>query len=282
MESISQERSLIVDSWQIFARITITTNDLDPMYSVIRSIHDQEWDPQWKGRFLLYFLCFYHAGDAAACADKCMDKPDQYYWEYMVSAAVDPATKRAAERRHFRGAAAVRALAKLQSYQMSPEELIFSFWGSTYSKLYQRMTTEFAGTQMGPYFIWKIYDIQTVCLERPITLSLDEAMKYMPEEPRRAAKYFFPDMEFRDVLKMMNQFVERLPHPVRNGYCGLAEVETILCMMKGFFQTRVHTIGDDIDDKFHQMEGHTDLQILLPPRVKQGVFIPGHWVHTYG
>ena len=267
----------IVKTWEEFSEITIRTNDLDPMYEVIAGMHQTD---EWMGRFLMYFLCFYHAGDAATCADATDDKT---FWEYMVTAAMDPKVKRAAERRHFRGSNALRALATLQGHFMAPYELIHSFWGPTYSELNKVMTNRFQNTQMGPYFIWKIYDIQNVCLNRHITLSMDEAMKFMPAEPRKAAETFFPKQSFRETLQMIVQHIRKLPHPVLKGYgCGLAEAETILCMMKGYFQSKAHVIGDDIDDKFYQLMGHPQLQILLPPRINKNAFARGEFDYGKG
>lgn len=267
----------IVDSWQEFAEITIKTNDLDPMYSVIHGLN-QIKDRDWMGRFIMYFLLFYDAGGAAKVAD---DTTDQMFWTTVEAKAAFSGTKRGTERRHFRGENARKAIEKLSNRPINqPWSVLMHMYNGTlfegytdrmipersprtYTQLYSHMTSAYAGTQFGPYFIWKLYDIFNVCLGMPITLSEAEAAKYMPDEPRKAAEYFFGS--FNNGLNIVTTYIEQFDHPVREGKCGLAEAETILCMMKGFFKTKTHTIGDDILEKYTQLAGHPELQALLPP-----------------
>jgi hypothetical protein len=213
------------------------------------------------------FLLYYDAGQAADIAENVPDR----FWDYLIQGELGETfqkLKRGTERRHFRGAASLNALRKLKSFGMEPWELLHLMYplqitrDPTYSELYKRMTTDFAGTQFGPYFIWKLYDIFNVCLGMPITLSFDEALKYMPDEPRKAAEYFFGS--FHDGLTKVDLNIGQYDHPVRGGKCGLAEAETILCMMKGYFKTKTHSIGDDIFEKYEQLKRYPELQALLP------------------
>lgn len=252
-----------VTTWQRFAEITIKTNDLDPMYSVIKGLNETR-SRDWMGRFIIYFLCFYDAGGAAVAAEEWTDN----YWEKLKAAGQDSTVKRGTERRHFRGKNALNACVNLEIKNKTPWQVLVDLYGETVSPTYtefsQRITRLYAGCQLGPYFIWKLYDIFNVCLGWPITMNDAEAQKYMPDEPRKAAATFFSDVDFSTALSFVTSYISQFDHPVRSGRCGLAEAETILCMMKGFFQTKSHTIGDDIDDKYTQLSGHPELTKLLP------------------
>lgn len=245
------------------------------MYEVIHKL-DATHSRDWMGRFVMYFLLFYDAGGAYRIAE---ENPKDY-WEEVKRLAMIKETKRGTERRHFRGKNALSAIVNLQNRKNNnPWEILKNmYYGGiytsemppkappTYTEFYHRMSTEFAGTQFGPYFIWKLYDIFNVALGMPIYLSRHEALMYMPEEPRKAAQYFFHS--FEEGLDAVFAYIRYIPHPVKPHInCGYAEAETVLCMMKGAFQTRTHEIGDDIDEKWEQLRDYPELQRLLPPAV---------------
>lgn len=272
----------LITTWQRFAEVTIKTNDLDPMYEVIYQLNKTK-SRKWMGVFIMTFLLYYDAGQAAKMADEYVSKGNVWpYFAWLQELAADPRLpkmKRGTERRHFRGGNERKALEKLASFGMEPWELLVDMYDPdlhypTYTMFYQRMTTKFAGTQFGPYFIWKLYDIFNVCLGMPISLSMEEAVCYMPDEPRKAAEYFFPT--FESGLSAVDEYIEQFDHPVVPGRkCGLAEAETVLCMMKGFFKTKKHVIGDDIMDKYLQLAEYPDLQKLLPQGVISAVYERG-------
>jgi len=39
-----------------------------------------------------------------------------------------------------------------------------------------------------------------------------------------------------------------------------------LCMLKGYFITKTHTIGDDIESKYAQLKNKPEYHQYLPPR----------------
>lgn len=267
----------LITTWQRFAEVTIKTNDLDPMYSVIYGLNRSK-SRKWMGVFIMTFLLYYDAGQAAEWADRSDGSKD--YWDALIATASSTPKWmfRGTERRHMRGENERKALEKLASFGVEPWELLMQMYGGdlelhhfppvTYTWLYKNMTTRFSGTQFGPYFVWKLYDIFNVCLGMPISLSFAEALKYMPDEPKKAATHFFPEYSFESALLAVDTEIRKYDHPVVPGRkCGLAEAETILCMMKGFFKTKTHEIGDDIYDKFKQLTGYPELTALLPPRV---------------
>lgn len=274
----------LITTWQRFAEVTIKTNDLDPMYEVIYKLNKVK-SRKWMGVFIMTFLLYYDAGQAAKMADEYVSKGNVWpYFAWLKELAADPRLpkmKRGTERRHFRGENERKALEKLASFKLEPWELLMYMYPlperlghPTYSALYQRMSTKFAGAQFGPYFIWKLYDIFNVCLDMPISLSFEEAVKYMPDEPRKAAEHFFN--HFPEGLDEVWLEVAQYDHPVvPERKCGLAEAETVLCMMKGFFKTKKHVIGDDIMDKYLQLAEYPDLQKLLPQGVISAVYERG-------
>ena len=262
-----------VTTWQRFAEVTIKTNDLDPMYEVIYKLNKTK-SRKWMGVFLMTFLLYYDAGQAIRWADH-HEGLNGKYWEALLELNREFPTvmKRGTERRHMRGENERKALEKLASFGLEPWELLMKMDPSpplvklSYTDLYNHMTTVFAGTQFGPYFIWKLYDIFNVCLDMPISMDAHEALKYMPGEPLKVLDYFCEKWNLTRHAAL-GQFwleVRNYDHPVLPGRkCSYAETETILCMIKGFFLTKTHVIGDDIQEKFEQLTAYPDIQKLLP------------------
>jgi hypothetical protein len=269
-----------IKNWQRFSQVLIETNELDPTYSVIVALNKTK-SRRWMGHFLMTFLLYYDMGQAIRVADNFeadVDRPWSYWGWLQFMAANEPQfMRRGAARRHMRGENERKALYNLASFGLEPWELVVDMYPRlggfpSYTELYQNMTGRFFGTQFGPYFIWKLYDIFNICLDMPISLNLVEALKYMPDEPRKNAMAFFPNLSFRQVLLVMTAEVAKLPHPVREGYCGYAEVETILCALKGYFGTKSHWVGEDIASRWNELKDYPEVQKLLPPLLARGVF----------
>lgn len=254
----------LVTDWRRFTELTIKTNDLDPMYPVFRGL-SKDRNPRWMSRFIMYFLMFYDAGGAYEAAEA------RDFWAHVKK--VFPTAKRGTERRHFRGVNGLRAIAKME--HTDPQEILQEWYDSEYRYMEGNIREGWAGCQMGPYFIWKLFDIFNM-IGLPVSLSRAEALKFMPEEPRKAAEMFFPGLSFPDALEKVATQVRMFEHPTIPGrVCDYAEAETILCMMKGFFGTKVHRIGDDIMDKWKQTAGYPELQKHLPPCVDLNLYQAG-------
>ena len=89
----------------------------------------------------------------------------------------------------------------------------------------------------------------------------------MPDEPRKCAKAIWPHLSIEQSLIKVRGMMRGLEAPGAPGKeCGYAEAETVLCMIKGFFLTKTHTIGDDVDEKHAQLKDHPYLLDLLPPK----------------
>jgi hypothetical protein len=247
--------SIIVSDWKIFARETIRINDLDPTYSMLVKARDLYGD-EWAARFCLHMLMFYHVGEASFAAQ--LDGRE--FWEYVEDSY--PTCKRGTERRHFRGEAGRASIASLKSkFLTTPGNALRAFHRPTYPEFHRAVQN--GATGFGDYFIWKWADYLHCVFEQPIDLS--EAYKYMPSEPAKCAKAFWPELTLKQSLDRVVDEIKQYSDPFTNSRpCGVSEAETILCMMKGFFITKSHRLGDDLLDKHKALVG-TTLGELLPP-----------------
>lgn len=249
----------IIDNWRDFAYVTVKTNDLDPMYEVLVKARAVKGD-EWVKRYCMNMLLFYHAGQAYQAAE------EKWTWSYLQYDFHN--LLRGTERRYYRGKQGTNALERLVGLGLSPEAAFDAMWAPTYTGLIKLFSSgKFAGCGFGEYFVWKVLDLQTRVFDREISLSLDEAGRYLPNEPKKCAETIWPDKRFTETLSMVVDFISPLELPFgRGGQCGLQEAETILCMLKGAFLTRKHKVGDDIEDKRVALAG-TPLVDFLPPRV---------------
>lgn len=246
-----------INSWQRFAHVTVESNDLDPMYQMMRGMRSVKGD-DWTARYCMHFLMFYHAGEAVRAAE------EQWTWgqyEYEFDSL-----KRGTERRHFRGAQGRNALKRLQEASRSPQEAFAYMVAPNYTALRALFSRgRFAGCCFGDYFAWKVLDLQTRVFDGRISLSVEEACQYLPSEPIQAAAGLFPQDTLMDALIRVKAEIQNHPLPFGGpGYCDLQEAETILCMAKGAFMTGSHQIGDDIEDKKLAMADYPEFVRLLP------------------
>jgi hypothetical protein len=247
----------VVNSWQKFAQITVETNDLDPMYQMMRGARGLYGD-EWVMRYCMHMLMFYHAGEAVQAAE------EEWTWgryEYEFDNL-----KRGTERRHFRGVQGRTALARLREAAESPMLAFLTMWAPCYTQLRALFSRgHFTGCGFGDYFAWKVLDLQTRVFDRQVTLTVEEAAQHLPTEPREAAAALFPSLSLQEALIMVRDEITNLPLPFGGpGFCDLQEAETVLCMIKGAFLTRTHQIGDDIEDKKVALQEHPELSRLLP------------------
>jgi Alpha-glutamyl/putrescinyl thymine pyrophosphorylase clade 2 len=257
-----------IRTWQKFAEVTIETNDLDPMYQMLRGARKLKGDA-WVRRFCMHFLMFYHAGESAKAANEGWGW-DRYRHEFDH-------LQRGTERRHFRAAQGFNALKMLIGASETPSEAFQGMVAGTYSQLARLFSSgRFQRCGFGPYFTWKVLDLQTRVFDYPIDISIAEAMKGLPSEPVIAAERLWPNRPVIESLAAVTQHIQHTVLPFGGmGNCGLQEAETILCMLKGAFITRVHQIGDDIDDKYSALTGYPELQALLPARVPPNQYFLG-------
>lgn len=232
-----------------FARDLVLTGELDPMYDMMYRINPHEK----KMRFVTHFFLFYDAGEAALC----MNDP-RPFWSYVMAGY--STFKRGTERRHFRGDNGLKAISILSLYNDLDE-----MWDSMYgSNLYTIAQKAQPGTQIGPYFQWKMMDIYDRVFDDRVFLSLDEAVKYLPDEPRKCAKAIWPDMSLRWVLQEVASWIDDIPAPgPHNRNCGYSEAETILCAINGF-RKGSYKFGQDLERRHRELAPFPELRRLLP------------------
>lgn len=249
-----------IETWYDFARVTVQTKDLDPTYDFLWNAR-QEMGDNWADRFALHMLMFYDLGGAVAAAQQTNE---HNFWEYVLDNYT--AFPRGTERRHSRGTLGLGYVTEL-SKRGSPTKLLGKMTGEYYTYLVKTVERDFKGCGFGPYFIWKVLDYQERCLGRAIYLTLDECLKYMPAEPRKCAATLWPHTSLRVVVDGVRKAIYNLPAPGSpDRLCSYQEVETVLCMLKGYFITKTHTIGDDIDEKHEQLRKWPEFLKFLPPK----------------
>ena len=245
--------------WKEFATITISTNDLDPTYQMLYHART-EYGDDWVARFCLHMLMFYHIGEAADAAFIEGDK----FWEHVQDNY--ETCKRGTERRHFRGEAGRRSISSLiQASGNAPQGLLARFHSPLYPTLYRNISSALEG--FGAYFIWKWADYLDSVFLMPI--DYNGALPYMPDQPIKCAKKLWPNQSVEATLSMVVDYISQMDAPPSHTRkCDIPEAETILCMLKGYFITHSHKIGDDIDDK-HKALGDDpyNLARFLPPRI---------------
>jgi Alpha-glutamyl/putrescinyl thymine pyrophosphorylase clade 2 len=109
----------------VFGRALFVTQDLDPIYVALLNMTagDDQLD-----RWLVAYWCFYNAGAASWLSER----EGKDFWHALMVAAKNKTPTpfngrwpRGAERRHFRGAAAVKAVDALQRrYGTRPEDMV--------------------------------------------------------------------------------------------------------------------------------------------------------------
>lgn len=108
-----------------FGKLLFTSGDLDPVYL---SINRLRLPPDQLGRWLVAYFCFYSSGFASYASER----RGKAYWDLLAQAAENTTVTpygerwpRGVERRHFRGAPAVKAVGVLRKrYGNAPEGMV--------------------------------------------------------------------------------------------------------------------------------------------------------------
>jgi hypothetical protein len=249
-----------VSNWRDFAKITIETNDLDPSYVFLYNARKANGN-DWATKFAIHYLCFYDLGEAVKAA-RCSTQST--FWEYTVGNY--QIFQRGTERRHSRGAKGLEFITNLARHG-TPMDIWDKMYAPNYDALIKTFKTNFHGCGFGPYFVWKVMDLQDRVWGRPIHITLEDAVKHCPDDPRKCAKIIWPELHFHDAMEIVTDYVRKFKAPPSfDRPCSYPEAETVLCMMKGYFITKTHTIGDDVDSKYKQLAQYPDLLQYLPPK----------------
>jgi len=235
-----------------FARDLVITDELDPMYIVMHRITPHEL----KLRFVTHFFLFYDAGEAAMC----MTDP-RPFWDYVDYGY--KVFKRGTERRHFRGEKGLRAI-KVLRQSRTLDELWDRIYGHNMTTMASFIEAHMKGAQLGPYFQWKAMDILDRVFDDKVELTLKEAVKYLPEEPRKCISAIWPHLSLATALEEVTSWIDDIPAPgARSRNCFYSEAETVLCAINGFLKGS-YKFGQDLERRHKELEPFPELRRLLP------------------
>lgn len=253
---------MLIQNWREFADVHILDKEIDPLYEFLYAIQADK-GPYWANRFTLHLLMFYDVGGAVKCAN---ETTEDTFWGYTFGGY--DTFPRGTNRRHSRGALGLSYITNLASHG-SPVDILPRMYAPIYRDLTKLMDRNFPGCGFGPYFIWKLMDFQDRCFGRPVRLNLDDALKFLPDEPRKGAALIWPDRSLKDVLIGITGYISQYPAPgapTRN--CGFAEAESLLCALRGYHKGTYHH-GKDLEERHRQLAPFPDLIKYLPPLPKE-------------
>lgn len=180
-----------------FGKHLIESGDLDPIYIALDKL---QLDPVTLNRWLLSYWCLYHAGTSSYLADA---PTAGEFWERLRLAAenteaapVGGRWPRGHERRHWRGANAIKSYtALLARYRDRPEDMAtYCATGDLPGQTTIATQTSFQAVSkraqehvaFGPWIAFKVADM----LERVsgVAVSFDAAEVFMFDSPREAAE----------------------------------------------------------------------------------------------
>lgn len=256
-----------------FGKHLLESNDLDPVYV---ALHSMQLPPDVLGRWLLAYWCFYDCGVASYIAEREDD-----FWDNMLIAAYNELPtpfgtrwRRAAERRHFRGTQATRAVIGLMNtYGDHPERMAFhcsSILQPTCADVMKRVQ-EHRG--FGPWIGFKVADMVDRVMEVPV--SFRESEVFMFKDPTKAALMLFKeqggtgimgphdmstlpgyvsqqDAVAHSVAFLTHYFSDYQAPPLGDRPVGLQEVETILCKWKSHVNGH-YPLFNDQDEIYHHL-----------------------------
>lgn len=247
---------------ETFGEHLLRTDDLDPIYTALQRLTESNaWGHHMSQdqlrRWLVAYWCFYSAGSACYISEA----DGREFWHMMAVAAenvIGPTIPgdsvrwpRGHERRHFRGDAAVKAVAALRErYGNRPEDMVdYCFETDTPHDRLSCATVSARvkeHTLFGPWIAFKVADMGERVLGRAVDFG--DAEVFMFKDPVEAALRLWRErMKLpenarpKDQAAVLKQVVGHLQKHfgewnVRAGSgvrtIGLQEVETILCKWK--------------------------------------------------
>lgn len=238
-----------------FGQRLLLSKDLDPIYVALAKLC---LDPVVLKRWLLAYWCTYHAGVSCYLAEQ---ETAAGFWTYLQAAAINqevvPAPvggrwPRGHERRHWRGANAMKSYADLRRrYGKKPEnmadycangELPGQKVLATQTTCAEVMKRAKEHVGFGPWIGFKVADMAERVLGTSV--SFDGSELFLFDSPREAAeilyKQHFPNVEPNSSTTpllwscsyLKDKFQGWEAPPYFDRVVNLQEVETILCKWK--------------------------------------------------
>jgi hypothetical protein len=258
--------------------------DLDPVYV---AINNSGLGENTLSRLCVAYWCFYHLGMAAHLAE--IKNPAEF-WQAMHKAAVNESkpdgTKpfpRGAERRHFRGAQAVNAVAEL--IKLYPSGAVAAVEGFVRKNAEGRRTYKSVsdGVQQhrgfGPWIAFKVADMSERVLGYDV--DFDDCHLGIYKDPRQGAAVAYLEMIGQtvdrpwlypitdDELKLtVEKYVTRFQRagftspPANDRPVNVQEIETVFCKYKSHLKGHYPT-NKDTNELRHSMQGWGDLAETL-------------------
>lgn len=263
-----------------FGKALLVTEDLDPLYVMLRSA---KLDPELLRRWCVAYWCFYSAGVCSQLASL----PVKEFWDGMERYAGQSRGLRGRERRHFRGTQATQSIKELRDRYRRPGQMV-EYVASTrkFEQVAQRVQ-EHRG--FGPWIAWKIADMLDRNLEYPVDFSRANLAMY--SEPSKGAELVYrcwgspvegskSPVEYV-VRRLTALFKEYKAPPVYDRPVNVQEVETILCKWKAH-TTGHYSIGLDTREIRHGLHGWGPLAERLAghlPQLRSGLLLEARGVH---
>lgn len=225
-----------------FGKQLLDVGDLDPVYIVL-------WEAQLEKpmllKWLLSYTCFYHVGTASWI----VSQPD--YWGAMLTAAGSKDYLRSSERRHYRGAQAVKSVTWLKEQGMS--RLFAPIVAKPIWKSEDLINEVRKWVGFGPWVSFKVADLFERLNICQVEFSFDSAMY---DSPTKAAVALWqeevgaPEISDRQkcqyaVERILGELKGNTAPPRHERQLNVQEAETILCKHKSYLSGHYH-IGEDV------------------------------------
>lgn len=232
-----------MDNVYEFGRKLLTSLDLDPIYVML---WDAELEQETLDRWLIAYCCFYHAGTASWIANS-----QEGYWDRFLQAAASKDYPRCHERRHYRGANAMKSatwLSECGVHCLMQPIRDNAKWRASALIEYVKTWVGF-----GPWISFKVADM----VERLgiAEVEFDQATAMYKGSPTEGAEYLF-ELDHKYIAepgqtvpyavnKILSQLGGYLAPPRLERRINVQEVETILCKWKSY-RGGHYTLGEDV------------------------------------
>jgi hypothetical protein len=242
-----------------FGRRLLELNDLDPVYALL---WESGWDATLRDRWLVAYWAFYHVGTASWVAD---GKGWDGYWSRMMTAAGSKDYPRSAERRHFRGAAALKGVEYLRGRGVDG---LFNDLLNAGPTAQDVIAAAGRWTMFGPWIAFKVADMLERLDVRPVLFDVGTAfydgspvegakllwaMEHSPGPSPNPALDVAPPMPppNKETVtawacgRILGEMTGFMAPPRYERPLGVQEAETVCCKWKSYWGGHYHA-GEDV------------------------------------